>query len=70
LVIVGAEAFSPKEIAELRRRGQSTGRLSVDGSALVPSEYTIAGDVVIATSAWAACSLTGCHFGDFDSDTG
>jgi hypothetical protein len=30
LVIVGAEAFSRTEITDLSRRGQSTGRLSVD----------------------------------------
>ena len=30
LVIVGAEAFSCTEIAQLHGRGQSTGRLSVD----------------------------------------
>jgi hypothetical protein len=30
LVVVGAEAFSCTEIAQLHGRGQSTGRLSVD----------------------------------------
>jgi len=35
LVIVGAEAIYCTEIARLRRRGYSTGRLSVDGDVTI-----------------------------------
>jgi hypothetical protein len=40
LVIVGAEAFSCTEIAQLHGRGQSTGRLSVDFNVAPPVDQT------------------------------
>jgi hypothetical protein len=40
LVVVGAEAFSRTEITELSRRGQSTGRLSVDVDVDPPVDQT------------------------------
>src|ERR1017187_3942590 len=40
LVVVGAEAFSCTEISDLSRRGQSTGRLSVDVAVDPPVDQT------------------------------
>jgi hypothetical protein len=40
LVIIGAEAFSCTEISGLSRRGQSTGRLSVDVAVDPPVDQT------------------------------